>query len=376
MAKGRGLGSVTRLPSGSWRAVIYVAGRPARKTYPTREMALRWLREMRMQKVEEESGAIERRPADQTISYGGLAEDFVAWMTSGSERVHTKRTLESYRQQVKLILSYWHDRRLARTQDADIESWKLALRSQGYSTSTIRHRLDCLSKFHKFAVLMGYLPRVPAVIKRPRLLRRSERDAVTETEMTALINAAAELVDPAPLAVVLLAGDAGLRADEICRLRWSDIRESYIHVAVRGEDDRPKSGRSRDVPILTARLRTALAALPRTDIGHVVANCRDRWAVRRLASRPWKAALGNPAQVHRLRHRFASRCANLGVSAFKLMQWMGHATLDVTQLYYHDDLVVDSRVGDGLEHAMGVPRRKTNRPGKRAKSLKTSQVGE
>ena len=369
MPKGRGLGSIRQLPSGSWRAVIYVAGRQERKTYPTREMALRWLREMRLRKVEEESGAVDRRAADETITYGAVAPDLIAWMASGSERVHTQRTLESYRQQVKQVLTEWRDRRIARTQVRDIEAWKVRLRSEGYSTSTIRHRLDALSKFHKYAVAMGFLPRAPAKIKRPRLVRRSERAAVNEKEMEALVEAAAKLNDPRSLAVLLLAGDAGLRAGEICRLRWSDIREGYIHVAVRSEEDRTKSGRSRDVPILTARLREALVALPHSDIGPVVPGCQTRWSVRRLVLLPWRAALGGSAQVHRLRHRFASRCANLGVPAFKLMRWMGHATLDVTQLYYHDDLAVDGRVGAGLEHATGVPRPGTGQGEEQGKLL-------
>jgi len=371
MAQRRGYGSVSRLPSGAWRAVIYVAGRRERKTYPTKAMAIRWLREMRLKKVEEESGASERAKTDVRLTYGKLEAGLLEWMAAGSERVHTRRTLESYRHHVQHVLGHWRNRRVARTQTKDVEAWKIALRREGYSTSTIRQRLDALSKFHQFAVAMGHLARVPCAIKRPRLVRRSEREAVTEQEMKALVAAAAGLKDPRPLAVILLAGDAGLRAEEICRLRWSDIREDHLHVAVRDETDRTKSGRSRDVPILTRRLRAALAALPRSDIGPALLGCRDRWSVRRLASQAWRLSVGGPPQVHRLRHRFASRCANLGVSAFKLMRWMGHATLDVTQLYYHDDLEVDRGVGPGLECATGVPRPGRRRNGEHANGLES-----
>ncbi len=369
MSKGRGFGSVTRLPSGSWRARIYIDGRREHKTYPTREMALRWLREMRLKKVEEESGAVERRATDETITYSMLEAGLVEWMASGSERVHTKRTLESYGHHVRHVLEHWRNRRVARTQTKDVEAWKVALRRDGYSTSTIRQRLDALSKFHQFAVTMGHLAHVPCAIKRPRLVRRSERDVVSEQEMEALVGMASGLKDPRPLAVILLAGDAGLRAEEICRLRWSDVREGYLRVAVRGEEDRTKSGRSRDVPILTVRLRDALAALPPSDIGPAVPGCRTRWSVRRIASMAWRPALGGPAQVHRLRHRFASRCANLGVPAFKLMRWMGHATLDVTQVYYHDDFDVDVRVGQGLERGMDRTRTAVQKEGTHANLL-------
>ena len=44
--------------------------------------------------------------------------------------------------------------------------------------------------------------------------------------------------------IILLAADAGLRVGEISRLQWHDVRNRYIHVAVRGEHDQTKSGRS------------------------------------------------------------------------------------------------------------------------------------
>jgi len=355
-----GLGSLEHLPSGSWRASVYINGRQERKAYPTKVMVERWLREMRMQKVEEESGAIERVVQNDRVTYGELAPSLLEWIRSGPERMHTQRTVESYEHQIKHVLKKWKNRPMARTTTRDIETWKVKLRRQGKSTSTIRHRLDALSKFHQYAVTMGHLSRVPCTIKRPALVRRSERDTVSENEMASLVEAAGALDDPRVAAIILLAGDAGLRASEICRLRWTDVRGSYLHVAVRDETDRTKSARGRDVPILTRRLEGALAAVPGPDDGPVILGCTTRWSVRRLASQAWSAALGGPAQVHRLRHRFASRCANLGVPAFKLMRWMGHATLQVTQAYYHDDLHVDEQIGPGLEQATHMPRRGRN----------------
>ncbi len=51
------------------------------------------------------------------------------------------------------------------------------------------------------------------------------------------------------------------------------------------------------------------------------------------------------------------------------MRWMGHATLDVTRVYDHDDLEVDARVGRGLECATDVPRPEVQRQADLANGL-------
>jgi integrase/recombinase XerD len=38
---------------------------------------------------------------------------------------------------------------------------------------------------------------------------------------------------------------------------------------------------------------------------------------------------------HSLRHTFASYKAEAGVSPYQLQQWLGHSSLDTTQIYVH-----------------------------------------
>ncbi|HEU5317145.1 MAG TPA: tyrosine-type recombinase/integrase, partial [Chloroflexota bacterium] len=51
----------------------------------------------------------------------------------------------------------------------------------------------------------------------------------------------------------------------------------------------------------------------------------------------YRAAAGmtRRATPHSLRHTFATHKAEQGVSPFQLQRWLGHASLNTTQLYVH-----------------------------------------
>ncbi len=58
--------------------------------------------------------------------------------------------------------------------------------------------------------------------------------------------------------------------------------------------------------------------------------------VRKLVTRYVKAAgITKNASCHSLRHTFATHKAQQGVSAYRLKDWLGHASLETTQIYVH-----------------------------------------
>ena len=58
--------------------------------------------------------------------------------------------------------------------------------------------------------------------------------------------------------------------------------------------------------------------------------------VRKMLAKYLKAAgITKPISPHSLRHTFATRKAERGVSAFQLKEWLGHSRLDTTQIYVH-----------------------------------------
>jgi len=333
----RGAGSFARFRD-QWRGSINICGQRIRKVLPTRDDAKAWLQDRRREKAAREIGP--GASSNRKLTYGTLIPELEDWYRDGARRAYTDKTLEGYKVELRKIEDHWGDRRIADIRTADVDAWVRQLRKDGLSTSTIRHSLDRLSALHQLAVRRGYLDRVPCAMERPRLVHLSPRKPLDADELAKLLEAAAAHHDRRVLAVVLLASDAGLRRAEIVNLRGSDVdlAGGFLHVGVRGERrDRTKAGKPREVPILTARLRRALEAFPLGD-GPVL-ELRSGHGVQGMATRAWERAFGRgkAAQLHRLRHGFATRLAEAGFEAIKVMHWMGHTSLLTTQRYLHPD---------------------------------------
>jgi len=152
---------------------------------------------------------------------------------------------------------------------------------------------------------------------------------------------------------VRLALATGLRMSELRRLQWPDIDLPRRCLAVR----KSKSGRPRIVPlsrdaILALRVQRRRAGTfdhvfpaRRTWPGGCCYRHRMRSSISFLRSlRPVQEAVPKfralPGRStgrgwHLLRHTFASRLAQAGVSLYKIAEWMGHSDVRTTQIYAH-----------------------------------------
>jgi integrase len=145
--------------------------------------------------------------------------------------------------------------------------------------------------------------------------------------------------------MVLLGGDAGLRAGEIIALEWQSVdfkrRQLIIEQMWRRVIDSPKSGRGRIVP-MTDALFDALQGLRKR-----VPKARDVFAmahadqppsyrsIRRRFNRVQQEAKLAPRSVHVLRHTFCSHLAMKGAPAKAIQELAGHIHLSTTEGYMH-----------------------------------------
>lgn len=306
---------------------------------PTKEALEAWFRSQYESWLEDPKTPPEKRVS--TATFDDVRHELKTFWASGSDRVRTMRTLEGYRQTLGFVLEYWGSDRIAELTPSAIDAYVAALRARGLSTSSIRHRLDMLSHLVKITVRRGYLSAPPCQINRPPLIQRTEPHGFSELETEQLIAGAKQTNDPRVLAAVLLAADAGLRREEMVRLHGDEVSLTLtedawgtITVATRSEAVRTKSGHGRVVPILTERLAAALKALfPAT--GKPLLRARTTVSVHSLAERAWLAAgyPKNQAQLHRLRHRFASWLADSGATLTTIRDLMGHRTVLTTERY-------------------------------------------
>ena len=175
---------------------------------------------------------------------------------------------------------------------------------------------------------------------------------------------AAKRIDVNAHLVVLLGGDAGLRAGEMRALQWTDVSLDKRQLRVERNDwqghiTTTKGNRLRHIP-MTGRLAESLRAhrhlratrvLCRADASGLTESALSE-AVRR-AARLANLRCNGP---HMLRHTFCSHLAMKGVPARAIQELAGHRDLSTTQRYMHlsPSAVVDAiRLLDRPSTAVG-----------------------
>ena len=159
-----------------------------------------------------------------------------------------------------------------------------------------------------------------------------------------------EKADARQLPIYAVMAYAGLRFGEVRDLLWQDIHWEgqcgFIVVQRGGSDGKTKSGRIRRIPI-HPKLAQILKSLPQRfdrvftanpsskypDGGAPINERRLLMSLKRLCRR---CQFANPNQykLHTFRHTFASMCARNNISYKYALDWMGHKSSDILDLYY------------------------------------------
>jgi type 1 fimbriae regulatory protein FimE len=160
------------------------------------------------------------------------------------------------------------------------------------------------------------------------------REYLTEKEVDRLIETARKRGrnGARDAAAILLAYRHGLRAQELCSLRWSqiDLRHGRLHV------NRAKGGQEAVHPLHGPELR-ALRPLqghgPYVFVTEGGTPVTTAWFLR-MVQRTGKAAkLPFPIHPHMLRHSTGYKLANQGEDTRSLAHYLGHRNLQSTARY-------------------------------------------
>ena len=227
--------------------------------------------------------------------------------------------------------------RLDRLTNEDVQRLKAKL--AGKANKTINNILATLNTLLKCAVDWGLLESKPVTVTRLRVAK-TRMDFYSFEDYETLL-AGAEALGPQHLAMVLLGGDAGLRAGEMRALHWSSIDWNVRQLTVErsewhGQLTTPKHDKIRTVP-MTERLTAALQALPResatvlTEKGVMLTKGYLRGRLRRVC----RQAEIRDRGPHTLRHTFCSHLAMRAVPARVIQQLAGHSNLVTTERYMH-----------------------------------------
>jgi integrase-like protein len=186
------------------------------------------------------------------------------------------------------------------------------------------------------------------------------RMRVAPAEEAASLLAALAPEDALPYAIAFY---AGLRRAEISRLEWPDVLDGN-RIATRMLVGRAKSeaGTQRRPPI-TDTLRDILAAAwdrkGRPHTGKVVERSVMSGKIAERVTAAWDTAGLNRITLHECRHTYASLLMAAGYTIKELMEFMGHADLQMVNRYVkllpqpgEDDAA--QRLNDYLRRAGGV----------------------
>jgi integrase len=239
------------------------------------------------------------------------------------------------------LLDRFGGRRADSLTSDEVECWRDAM-LETMAPATVNLHLCLLRAILRRAVRGKRLdpPALPEV-KGPKLNNKRVR-YLTEAEEAHLIEALPEWLRP----LVMVAIHTGMRRGELLRLRWPDVDfvSGTIHVRI------AKSGEGRYVPLsptahrtLTAlrderRARLGARVVRHADADRLVFTAPEGGFLMNLA-RAWYPALKRAGlegfRFHDLRHTFASRLVQRGVSLYEVGTLLGHKTPAMTLRYAH-----------------------------------------
>jgi site-specific recombinase XerD len=212
--------------------------------------------------------------------------------------------------------------------------------------ATVSRRLSVLSAFYEFLRNNsdGNIRNPVTRVKRPRIDNELPR-AVEDNALVTLVDGITDVRDRA---IVLLFVYSGLRLSELCQLNKNTIlsrmrKTPEGSVQYFGTGEVMGKGRKRRQFMVGP---TALQALgeyikeSRTKDDNpalFLSERRQRISCRNVQDvlDRWCKRLGVPhIHVHQLRHSFATRNVNAGMTAAVLQELMGHSSLSTTQRYF------------------------------------------
>lgn len=222
-----------------------------------------------------------------------------------------------------------------------LDDWKTDLRVSGVPSSVILQAMYTLSSMLTAAVRWNMIDSNPVhKIKKPSAKRERLVRPLTDQQIAKIIDS----ISPRYRPLVALMAYAGLRPSEALALTWDDITESRIIVekaiAPDGKAKRTKNAKLRTVPV-SDQLRAWL------DIGtgkrrRIMRQSGDPWTQRTWNN--WRNRVWIPlmkdlglegTRPYDLRHTYASRLIQEGLSVVEVARRMGHTPQITLSTYAH-----------------------------------------
>jgi site-specific recombinase XerD len=284
-----------------------------------------------------------------------------------AQRQASPHTVAAYRDTFRLLLGFVLERTGKQPSQLEVEDLDGTLIGafldhleavRGNSVATRNARLAAVHSLFRFAALRH--PEHAALIERvlaipPKRTERALVDFLNQREIDALLQSPdrSRWIGRRDHVLLLTAVQTGLRVSELTALRCEDTElEAGPHVRCRG-----KGRKERATPLTSqsvAVLRVWLAEQGGEPSEPLFPSSRggplSRDAVERLltkhagnAQRHCPSLRGRRLTPHVLRHTAAMTLLHAGVDTSVIALWLGHETIQTTQIYLHADMALKER---------------------------------
>lgn len=271
-------------------------------------------------------------------------------------------TIAGYRDTFRLLLRFASQQRSSPPTKLRIEDLDSALIGDFLAhVEKVRHnsarsrntRLAAIRSFYRFVAMNEpeYALHCQRILAMPgkRYVRRTV-DFINRTEMEALLSTPDQStwIGRRDRAILLLALQTGLRVSELINLRCRDIAlgtGAHISCEGKGRKQRCTPLRRDTVKTIGAWLKERAATdddpvfttirgdrLSRDAVEHIV----QKYAL--AASKACASLIGKKVSPHVLRHSTAMELLQSGVDQSVIALWLGHESVETTQIYMHADM--------------------------------------
>ena len=248
-------------------------------------------------------------------------------MMACNARKLSQNTIIDYQRTIRRFLAHVGDSPIHDITSAQISAF---LAAQPWSEKTVLNYHIGLAALWTWAIREGYADKhIVRMTPRPRP-RKLVIEPFTEQEIRALLASCRGKTAARNRAVILLLLDTGVRATELCELKYSDIDMQRRQIRVLGKGNKER---------LSPFSETTEQAL----FGHLLAE-----HIKGTGERPFQfnrnslahlmKRVGNNAGVHtchphRFRHTFAVAYLRNGGDVFSLQEILGHSTMETVKIY-------------------------------------------
>jgi site-specific recombinase XerD len=220
-----------------------------------------------------------------------------------------------------------------------LREYVVHLQGSGFAPSTVTNKVQSLLAFTRWLHEEGFTEtNAGARIKKPKA-PFIQKQPYTTSELKALLHASR--TSPRDHAITTLLIDTGIRANELCMLRSTDVilGQSLLSVHGKGGKDRivPLSVKSAKVLAKWMSKHRADFVFPSEQSEHLTPN-----SLYKLVQRIGARAGVTHVYCHRFRHTFALHYLRNGGDPLSLQRLLGHMSLTMTVRYVAmstDDLV-------------------------------------